>query len=137
VAKILVACVPAESDGRWTVETPVEIDFQGEIPFHGLREKIVENLSQLEDRFGRIIGCRVVLKAPSSHHRQGSYEIHIHLTLPQGKEVIVAHTPDADERYADIDFALNDAFKRARRQLQDQARRLQGQVKTHRNEPQA
>ena len=119
------------------METPVEIDFQGEIPFDGLREKIVENLSQLEDRFGRIIGCRVVLKATSSHHQQGSYEIHIHLTLPQGKEVIVAHTPDADERYADIDFALNDAFKRARRQLQDQARRLQGQVKTHRNEPQA
>ena len=26
------------------METPVEIDFQGEIPFHGLREKIVENL---------------------------------------------------------------------------------------------
>ena len=42
------------------MENPVEIDFQGEIPIHGLREKIVENLSQLEDRFGRIIGlpCR-------------------------------------------------------------------------------
>lgn len=119
------------------METSVEIDFQGDIPIHGLREKIVENLSRLEDRFGRIIASRVVLKAPSSHHRQGSYEIHIHLTLPQGKEVMVAHTPDADERYADIDFALNDAFKRARRQLQDQARRLQGHVKTHRNEPQA
>jgi len=119
------------------VETPVEIDFQGEVPIHGLREKIIENLSQLEGRFGRIIACRVVLKAPSSHHRQGSYEIHIHLTLPQGKEVIVARTPDADERYGNVDFALNDAFKRARRQLQDQARRLQGHVKTHRNEPQA
>jgi ribosome-associated translation inhibitor RaiA len=119
------------------VETPVEIDFQGEIPIHGLREKIIENVSQLEGRFGRIVGCRVVLKAPSSHHRRSSYEIHIHLTLPQGKEVIVAHTPDADQRYADIDFALNDAFKRSRRQLQDQARRLQGHVKTHRNEPQA
>jgi ribosome-associated translation inhibitor RaiA len=117
------------------VETPVEIDFQGEIPIHGLRERIVKNLSELEQRFGRITACRVVLKAPSKHHRQGSYEIHIHLTLPQGKEVNVAHTPDADERYTDIDFALNDAFKRARRQLQDQAKRLQGNVKTHRNQP--
>ena len=119
------------------METPVEIDFQGEIQIHGLREKIIENVSQLEDRFGRIVACRVVLKAPTSHSRQGPYEIHIHLTLPQGKEVIVAHTPDADERYADIDFALHDALKRARRQLQDQARRLQGHVTTHRNEPQA
>lgn len=116
------------------METPIEIDFHGEIPIHGLREKIIENISQLEHRFGRITTCRVVVKAPSAHHRQGSYEIHIHLTLPQDKEVNVAHTPDADERYSDIDFALNDAFKRARRQLQDQARQLQGHVKTHRNQ---
>jgi hypothetical protein len=117
------------------METPVEIDFQGDIPIHGLREKIIENVSQLEDRYGRITACRVVMKAPSSHRRQGSsYEIHIHLTLPQAKEVNVAHTPGDDERYADVDFALHDAFKRARRQLQDQARRLQGHVKTHRNQ---
>lgn len=116
------------------METPIEIDFQGEIPIHGLREKIIENVAHLEDRFGRITACRVVLKAPSTHHRQASYEIHIHLTLPQDKEVIVARTPGDDERYADVDFAVHDAFKRARRQLQDQARRLQGHVKTHRNQ---
>ncbi len=34
-----------------------------------------------------------------------------------------------------IDFALNDAFKRARRQLQDQVRKLQGQVKQHDGQP--
>ncbi len=68
------------------METPIEIDFQGEIPIHGLREKITENVSQLEDRFGRITACRFVMKAPSSHHRQGSFEIHIHLTLPQTRK---------------------------------------------------
>jgi phage shock protein A len=41
---------------------------------------------------------------------------------------------DADQRHADVNFAINDAFKRARR-LQDQVRRLQGHVKTH--EPRA
>jgi hypothetical protein len=30
-----------------------------------------------------------------------------------------------------LDFAINNAFKRARRQLQDQVRRMQGQVKQH------
>ena len=34
-----------------------------------------------------------------------------------------------DERFSDLNFALNDTFKRARRQLQDQVRELQGQVK--------
>ena len=32
-------------------------------------------------------------------------------------------------------FAINDAFKRARRQLQDQVRKLQGQVKHHDGPP--
>ena len=44
-------------------------------------------------------------------------------------------TPTADERHSDLTFAINDAFKRARRRLQDQARRLQGQVKQHEGQP--
>ena len=46
-----------------------------------------------------------------------------------------APPPNSDERHADVNFAINDAFKRARRGLQDQVRRLQGHVKTH--EPRA
>ncbi len=46
----------------------------------------------------------------------------------------MARTPPADERHSDLTFAINDAFKHARRQLQDQARRTQGQVK-HREGP--
>ena len=61
----------------------------------------------------------------------GLYDIHIRLALPDGREVNVERTAPADERRADLNFAINDAFKRARRQLQDQARRTQGQVKHH------
>ncbi len=46
----------------------------------------------------------------------------------------VERTPPADERHADLTFAIDDAFKHARRQLQDQIRRAQGQVK-HREGP--
>ena len=119
------------------MQTPIEIDFPGAIPIHGLREKITQHVAQLEYCFGRITACRVVVKAPSEHHRIGRYEVHIRLALPGGKEVNVARTPPADERQTDIDFAVNNAFKRARRQLQDQVRRLQGQLKTHRNRPSA
>ncbi len=119
------------------METPIKIDFQGEIPIHDVREKIAKSVNELEERFGRITSCRVALKRPSAHHRIAPYEINIHLALPQGKEVNVTHTPDADERHTDIDFAIHDAFKRARRQLQDQADRLQGEVKAHRNRPRA
>jgi hypothetical protein len=43
--------------------------------------------------------------------------------------VNVERTPPADDRHSDLTFAINDAFKHARRQLQDQVRRAQGQVK--------
>ena len=51
------------------------------------------------------------------------------------EEVEVAHTPQNHERYADVHYALNNGFKRARRQLQDQVRRLQGHVKAHETQP--
>jgi cold shock CspA family protein len=38
---------------------------------------------------------------------------------------------ETDNRLLDPVVAVNDAFKRARRQLQDHARRMQGHVKSH------
>jgi cold shock CspA family protein len=118
------------------METPVEIDFQDMQPIPVIRESIAAHVTGLEKRFGRIIACRVVIKGPTAHHRAGSpYEIHIHLALPDGREVVVAHTKAIDERQSDIAFAINDAFKRARRRLQDRVRRMQGHVKTHEPPP--
>lgn len=117
------------------METPVEIDFQGMTPVEQVRQSIVTRIADLEERCGRITGCRVVLKAPGSHHRKGLYEVNIRLALPNGREVNVAHTPYQDDRYTDVDFAINDTFRRARRRLQDHVRRLQGQVKTHEAQP--
>ena len=98
-------------------------------PREALRTVIAEHVAGLEGRFGRITACRVVVKAPSEHHRTGGlYEINVRLALPDGKEVDVGRTPRLDQRYADVHFALNDAFRRARRQPQDQVRRLQGHV---------
>jgi cold shock CspA family protein len=117
------------------METPVRIDFQGMDAKLEIRAAITKHVAQLEDRFGRVTAGRVVLKAPGGRHRTGGlYEINIRLALPEGREVNIGRTPQNDERYSDVNFALNDAFKRARRQLQDQVRKLQGQVK-HREGP--
>ena len=118
------------------MQTSVEIDFQGMTGNAGLREAIENHVAELERRFSRVTACRVVLKAPGGHHRTGGlYEVNIHLALPDGRDVNVERTAQADERHSDVTFAINDAFKRARRQLQDQARRLAGQVKIHENQP--
>ena len=70
------------------MQSPVQIDFQGMKPREALRAIIAEHVAGLADRFGRITACRVVVKAPSEHHRTGGlYEIRIRLALPDGKEV--------------------------------------------------
>lgn len=113
------------------MQTPVEIDFQGMPATSEVQSAIAKHVADLEQRCGRVTAGRVVLKAPGGHHRTGGlYEVNIRLALPDGREVNVDRTAKADERHSDLNFAINDAFKRARRQLQDQVRKLQGQVKT-------
>ena len=118
------------------METPVEIEFQGLTANDRLRACVTKHIDSLEERFGRITACRVVIRAPSERHRTGgAHEIMIRLALPQGREVDIARSAKADERHADPLFALNDAFKRARRRLQDHAKRMRGDVKTHDGPP--
>ena len=112
------------------MQTQAEVDFQGMEARPDLREAIDRHIAALEERFGRITATRVVVKAPSGRHRNGGlYEINVHLALPDGRAVNIDHTPQGDERHADINYALNDAFKRARRQLQVQVRKMKGDGK--------
>lgn len=114
------------------METLPEIDFQGLEPSPAVRASIDARIERFEKRYGRITACRLVVKGPGARHQTGGlYEINIHLVLPGGREIAVERTPHLDERFADFDFALNNAFKRARRRLQDQVRRMQGQARSH------
>jgi SHS2 domain-containing protein/cold shock CspA family protein len=118
------------------MQTPVEIDFQGMTGTPEMHQAIARYLAQLEDRYGRLTAGRVVVKGPGGHHRTGGlHEVNIHLALPDGREVHIDRTPGADERHGEWRFALHDAFKRARRQLQDEVRKLQGKVKQHEDQP--
>lgn len=114
------------------METPAQIDFQGMQANDHLRADIDKQIAELEQRFGRVTACRVVVKAPSARHKNGGlYEINIRLTLPGSREVNIGRTSSQDERHADLAFALNDAFKRARRGLQDEVDLMRGHVKAH------
>ena len=122
------------------MQTPVEIDFQGLQANEQLHACVTRNISTLEQRFGRITACRVVIKGPSERHRKGgAFDVTIQLSLPQGREVDIGRSEKAecDNRLLDPVVALNDAFKRARRQLQDHARRMRGHVKNHEGPPTA
>ncbi|WEX10724.1 HPF/RaiA family ribosome-associated protein [Chelativorans sp. AA-79] len=118
------------------MQTPVEIEFHGVESSPWIQNMLEEHVGELESRFGRITRCRVVVTGPGHHHRSGGlYDVRVHLSLPSGKEIAVDRVDHGDERYSDIRFAINDAFKRARRRIQDEARKLQGQTKHHEPQP--
>lgn len=118
------------------MQVPVQIDFQGIDASEAVRQHIHDRVAELETRFGRITTAHVAIKGPGGHHQKGgNYLVRIHLALPEGRRVDVDRTPHADERHSEILFAVDDAFNRARRQLQDKVRRMQGAVKVHEGVP--
>ena len=114
------------------METAAQIEFEGVQGSAGVQGVVDQHIAELESSFGRITAARIVVKGPGDRHQTGGqYQISIRLALPDGREVHVGRTPKEDERYADLTFAVDNAFKRARRQLQDQARIMRGDVKHH------
>ncbi len=118
------------------MQTPAQIEFEGLEASPELQASIDQHLAELEQRFGRATAGRVIVRGPGERHRTGGqYQVSIRLALPDGREVNIGRTPPEDERYADLTFAVDNAFKRARRQLQDQAKQIRGEVKHHEDAP--
>jgi cold shock CspA family protein/ribosome-associated translation inhibitor RaiA len=118
------------------LQTPAQIEIEGVTKTPELQAAIDKHIAELESRFGRLTACRIVIKGPGDRHQTGGqHQVSIRLALPDGREVNVGRTPKQDERYADLTFAIDNAFKRARRRLQDQARLMRGQTKAHGSQP--
>jgi ribosome-associated translation inhibitor RaiA len=112
------------------MQTDLKVDFHGASPTEALQAKIREHVDDLEQFYGRLTACHVSVEAPGHHHRKGGlYHVRIRLSLPNGHEANIGTTPPSDHRHADIVFALNDAFRRARRQLQDTVRKVSSEVR--------
>ncbi len=120
------------------METEPKIAFEGIAPSDSIKDRIYSEIEKLERFFGRITACRVVVSKPQKRHRHGDlYSVAIYLTLPSGKEVVASRNPSKDHAHEDIYVAIRDAFKAARRQLQDEARKMRGDVKHHEGPPEA
>lgn len=114
------------------MQTPLEIVYEGMDPSDSVDDRLREEVDKLEQFFGRITSCRVVVEKPHRHNQKGNlYTVRLHLTLPGGGEVAVSRHPGEHHAHEDVYVAIRDAFKAARRQLQDTARKNQGKVKSH------
>lgn len=113
------------------MQIPLQISFHNVDHSPQLEARVREAVAKLEHFYDRIIGCRVAIELPHRHHHQGAlYRVRIHLTLPDG-DIEVTRSPDEDHAHEDPYVAIRDAFKAARRRLEDYARRRRGVLKTH------
>jgi ribosome-associated translation inhibitor RaiA len=104
------------------MQIPLQVNFEGCKPSDAGRAAIEHEMERLETHNHKIIGCRVTVTAPSLKHRHGSgFQIHIWLTLPPYKNIVVNHAPSDDARYEHVEVAVKDAFAAARQQVDDLA----------------
>jgi ribosome-associated translation inhibitor RaiA len=111
------------------MKSPLRVSFQGGDTSDALRQTIIEHVEGLEQLHGRLTACHVTVKVPDKHHRIGAYSAHIHLTMPGNIDINVDHAPQADGRFSDPQFAVSDAFRRAKRLIKDHVQKQRGDVK--------
>lgn len=108
------------------MKIPIQITFRHLPQSDALEARIREKAAKLERFFPRIMSCRVVVEEQRLHQHQGKlFNVSIDLHIP-GHELAVSM--DHDE---DVFVAVRDAFSDARRQLEEHARLMRGEVKTH------
>jgi len=84
----------------------------------------------LEKYFPRITSLRVLVEPSARKHTRGNlYHVRIDLTLP-GKEIVVSRDPSLNHAHEDIYVAIRDAFRAARRQVEDHVRRSYRKIDT-------
>lgn len=96
-----------------------QITFEGSDSSDAARVQIFGEIERLEMHNKRITDCRVKVIAPHKHRHGTGFEVHIWLTMPPHRNIVVDHAPVHDRRHDHADAAIKDAFASARRQVDD------------------
>jgi ribosome-associated translation inhibitor RaiA len=110
---------------------PLQITFRHMEPSAVLETRIRELAARLERFSEHIRRCHVIVEPPAHHQHHGFlYDFRIDITLPE-REIAIRHAHPEDHSHEDPYVALRDAFRAARRQLEDYERKRRGEVKRH------
>jgi cold shock CspA family protein len=113
------------------METRVQVSFRNLAHDGGLEADIRRRAAKLEEFCGYITSCHVVLEVPHRHHHTGNlYRVRMYISVPH-RDIEVDHAPAEHEAYKELKVVVRDAFKEARRKLQDYVREVQGHKKEH------
>lgn len=87
-------------------------------------------VDKLETIYPRIERCEVVIERPHQHRHQGQpFHVRVSLAVP-GPDVTISRDHALDGAHEDVYVAIRDAFRAARRKLEDHARLMRHDVKT-------
>jgi len=113
------------------MQLPLQITFRNLDRSPAIEADIEEKANKLDQFFEHIMRCRVVVEADHKHHQKGNlYHVRIDITVP-GHELVVKRDPKEHQAHEDVYVAIRDAFDAAKRQLEDYARQIRGDMKTH------
>lgn len=126
------------------MELPLQITYRGLDPSDALSQLIFKEAGKLDELFDRIVSCRVLVEREQGHIRSGApFRVRIDLTVP-GKELTIdtarsvriaaadeekpmrRKSAEVDAMHKDPALAVRDAFRGAKRRIQDYARRTSG-----------
>ena len=108
------------------MQIPLQITIRDIAHSEALDTHIRDKAGKLDGFFKHITSCRVVVEMPHKHKTQGKqFNVRIDIGVP-GSEIVVNR-----DHAEDVYVALRDAFDAAKRQLEDYARKIRGDVKKH------
>jgi ribosome-associated translation inhibitor RaiA len=115
-----------------TMQVPLKITFQDIAHSDAIEARLREEAAKLEQFYDRIVSMQVVVGRPQHRHHKGdTFHIKLQLEIPGAADIVISRDPAVTGAHEDVYVTIRDAFKAARRQLQDVARKRQGQVKQH------
>jgi len=111
------------------MQVPLQITFEGIGHSDAIEARIKEETEKLGQFHSRITSARVVVARPQHRHNKGDiYHVRIQLAVPGSADVVVSREPGANGAHEDVYVTIRDAFKTARRLLQEGVEKRGGSV---------
>ena len=105
---------------------PVEVRFRDMASSPALDQFVRRWAAKLGRVHERIARCDVVIERPHQHQRHGQH-VHVRVSLGvPGPDIVVTYDQPLDGAHEDAYVAVRDAFRAARRQLEQHARHVRG-----------
>ena len=99
------------------MQVPIELSFHGCDHSDALETEIRERVTKIEEYYGRLMSCRVVVELPHKSHHQGKlFHINIDMTVP-GAGHVVHNDKGKNPAHEDVHVAVRDAFNAVEAQV--------------------